>query len=64
MDRLIEIFMDKFFQVAEYLCDKFEPSVVKPVAPVAPKCQQQRDTHNTIYFSNADKMVEGELFAK
>ena len=57
MDRMIEIFMDKFFQVAEYLCDKFEPSMVEPAAPQCPK------ESTTIYFSHSDKMVEGDLFA-
>lgn len=54
---MIEIFMDKFFQVAEYLCDKFEPSMVEPAAPQCPK------ESTTIYFSHSDKMVEGDLFA-
>lgn len=56
---MIEIFMDKFFQVAEYLCDKFGPSMVEPAAP---QCQCSKES-TTIYFSHSDKMVEGDLFA-
>ena len=61
MDRMIEIFMDKFFQVAEYLCDKFGPSMVEPTAPQC-QCQCSKES-TTIYFSHSDKMVEGDLFA-
>lgn len=59
MDRMIEIFMDKFFQVAEYLCDKFGPSMADSAAPQCP-CPKES---TTIYFSHSDKMVEGDLFA-
>ena len=56
MDKLIDLGMTKLVQLAEYVCsrcllDKGEPAA-PPSQPVAP----------TIRFSDADRMVEGELF--
>jgi hypothetical protein len=59
MDRLIEISMSKLFQLAEYVCNKFEAPTVEPVAPPC----QPRPQIPTIHFSDLDHMVEGDLFA-
>lgn len=56
MERLIDLGMNKLFQLAEYVCSRCSPDKGEPAAPpsqpVAP----------TIRFSDADRMVEGELF--
>lgn len=56
MEKLINLSMDKLFQLFEYvytkcsfLAEQPTPIEVKPVAP-------------TIRFSNDEKLVEGELF--
>jgi len=59
MDKLIDLGMTKLFQLAEYVCGKIGVAQVEsepapqPPAPKAP---------TTIRFSNADRMVEGEMF--
>lgn len=75
MDRLIEFSMSKLFQLAEYVCNKFEAPVanfvVTPVAnsvstPVTPPVSPSYPTQPqmpTIHFSEADNLVEGDLFA-
>jgi len=59
MERLIDLGMNKLFQLAEYVCGKTGIAQVK-AEPAAPQTQQ--DVTPTIHFSEADRMVEGELF--
>ena len=59
MDKLIDLGMTKLFQLAEYLCSKTCMAQVESepaFQPPAPKAAY------TIRFSDADRMVEGELF--
>ena len=56
MERLIDLGMNKLFQLAEYVCSKCSLDKGEPAAP------QSQPITPTIRFSNEDKMVEGELF--
>lgn len=59
MDKLIDLGMTKIFQLAEYVCSKTGVAQVE-AEPAAQQLQQ--DVAPTIRFSDADRMVEGELF--
>ena len=59
MDKLIDLGMNKLFQLAEYVCSKTSVAQVE-AEPAAQQLQQ--DVASTIRFYNADGMVEGELF--
>ena len=56
MDKLIDFGMTKLFQLAEYVCNKCSLDKSEPAAP------QSQPVPPTIRFSDADRMVEGELF--
>ena len=59
MERLIDLGMNKLFQLAEYVCCKTGVAQVE----IEPAAQQpKQDISPTIRFSDADRMVEGELF--
>lgn len=59
VDRMIDLGMTKLFQLAEYICGKTGVAQVK-AEPAAQ--QHMQDVAPTIRFSDADRMVEGELF--
>ena len=59
MDKLIDLGMTKLFQLAEYLCSKISVAQLEAES-AAP--QHLQGTKSTIRFSDADLMVEGELF--
>ena len=59
MDKLINLGMNKLFQLAEYVCGKIGVVGVEE-EPVAN--QPKQDVIPAIRFSQEDKMVEGELF--
>lgn len=59
MERLIDLGMTKLFQLAEYVCGKTGIAQVKAEAAAQ---QPKQDISPTIRFSDADRMVEGELF--
>lgn len=56
MDKLIDLGMTKLFQLAEYVCSRCSLEKSKSVEP------QSQPAAPTIRFSDADRMVEGELF--
>ena len=59
IETLIDLGMTKLFQLAEYVCGKTGIAQVE-AEPVVQ--QPQQDVAPTIRFSEADRMVEGELF--
>ncbi|MBR1547212.1 MAG: hypothetical protein IJ637_00595 [Prevotella sp.] len=59
MDKLINLGMNKLFQLAEYVCGKIGVAGVEET-PVAN--QPRQDIIPAIRFSQEDKMVEGDLF--
>ena len=84
MERLIDLGMNKLFQLAEYVCSKaaikqvqsqtclslaereqarlkIKTGVAQVKAEAAAQ-QPKQDISPTIRFSDADRMVEGELF--
>ena len=59
IETLIDLGMTKLFQLAEYVCGKTGIGQVE----AEPATQQpQQEIRSTIRFSDADRMVEGELF--
>lgn len=56
MDKITDLMMTKLFQLAEYVCNRCSSSTSEPVA------SQSQHVTPTIRFSDADRMVEGELF--
>lgn len=56
MDKITDLMMTKLFQLAEYVCSRCSLDKGEPAAP------QSQPVASTIRFSDADKMVEGELF--
>lgn len=56
MDKLIDFGMTKLLQLAEYVCSRCSLDKGEPAAP------QSQPVAPTIHFSDADRMVEGELF--
>lgn len=56
MERLIDLGMTKLFQLAEYVCSKCSLEKEEHAVP------QPEEVFPTIRFSDADRMVEGELF--
>lgn len=56
MDMLIDLAMTKLFQLAEYVCSKCSLDKSEPAT------HQSQPVLPTIRSSNADRMVEGELF--
>lgn len=56
MERLIDLGMTKLFQLAEYVCSKCSLEKEEHAVP------QPEEAFPTIRFSDADRMVEGELF--
>ena len=59
MDKLIDLGMTKLFQLAEYVCSM--TGVVQVEAEPVKQLPHQ-EVASTIRFSDADRMVEGELF--
>ena len=55
--KLVDFIMTKLFQLAEYICSQCSLDKGEPAAQ-----QHQQDVAPTIRFSDADRMVEGELF--
>jgi len=56
MDKLIDLGMNKLFQLAEYVCSRCSLDKSEPAAP------QSQPISSTIRFSDADRKVEGEFF--
>ena len=56
MDKLIDLGMTKLFQLAEFVCSRCSLYKCEPATP------QSKPVVPTIRFSDADRMVEGELF--
>lgn len=56
--KLVDFLMTRLFLLAEYVCSKTGVAQVK-AEPAAPPSQTLTPT---IRFSDADRMVEGELF--
>jgi len=56
MERIVDLTMTRLFQLAEYVCCKCSFDKSEPAAP------QSQPVVPTIRFSDADRMVEGELF--
>ena len=54
--KLVDFLMTRLFQLAEYVCCKCSFDKSEPAAP------QSQPVVPTIRFSDADRMVEGELF--
>ena len=59
MDKLIDLGMTKLFMLAEYVCNKTGVVQVEAVQAIQ---QPHQEVASTIRFSDADRMVEGELF--
>ena len=57
IETLVEKFMDKLFQLIEYVCDNDPFLGCKPSAPA-----MTQNTAAPICFSSDDQLVEGELF--
>lgn len=57
IETLVEKFMDKLFQLIEYVCDNDPFLGCKPSAPAV-----TQNTAAPICFSSDDQLVEGELF--
>lgn len=56
MEKIVDFTMTRLFQLAEYVCGVRSLSKTEPTAP------QSKVVVPTIRFSDADRMVEGELF--
>lgn len=57
--KLVDFLMTRLFQLAEYVCSKTGVAQVESESIAQPP---QQDITPTIRFSDADRMVEGELF--
>ena len=55
--KLVDFLMTRLFQLAEYVCSKCLLAKSEPADQ-----QPQQTIKSTIRFSDADRMVEGELF--
>ena len=55
--KLVDFLMTRLFLLAEYVCSRYSLDKGEPAAP-----QSQQNIAPPIRFSDADRMVEGELF--
>ncbi|MBQ7420401.1 MAG: hypothetical protein IJV17_06680 [Prevotella sp.] len=60
MDKRIYQFLEKLFDFAEKVANRFDPQPETPVAKTTPN--ESKASRPKIHFSNEDRMVEGELF--